>query len=183
MHLDVPESSVREEMVMASPNRVKPNDANPLVMLQSGIPYVSGSGESMQLSLLGYKSAVASEKRGYSQEDMLSLGSSTRHWQQVEAAVSSSIDVPIVRARRNFTSLEEKLDARRANSIHPGWLRARIQNGYELSGRVRRQRSHSQFQFSFLIQILRTETLAGVPSSSIPILPDWLLDEAGSSSI
>src|ERR1017187_1860939 len=48
---------------------------------------------------------------------------------------------------------------------------------------VRRQRSHSQFQFSFLIQILRTETLAGVPSSSIPILPDTLFDEAGSSSI
>src|ERR1035438_9331055 len=38
-------------------------------------------------------------------------------------------------------------------------------------------------QFSFLIQILRTETLAGVPSSSIPILPGRLLEEAGSSSI
>ena len=62
MHLDVPESSVREEMVITSPNRVKANDANLFVMLQSGTPYNRERGESRQI-----------------------LPFSTRHWQQVEA--------------------------------------------------------------------------------------------------
>ena len=62
---------------------------------------------------------------------MLSFGFSTRHGQQVEAAESSSIDVLILRALRNFTGLVKSLDTRRANPIRPGWLHARIQNGYE----------------------------------------------------
>jgi hypothetical protein len=39
----------------------------------------------MQLSLVGYEDAGASEERGYSQENMQSFGFSTRHGQQVEA--------------------------------------------------------------------------------------------------
>jgi transcriptional regulator with XRE-family HTH domain len=34
---------------------------------------------------LGSRVRVLRKKRGYSQEDMLSFGFSTRHWQQVEA--------------------------------------------------------------------------------------------------
>jgi hypothetical protein len=62
MHLDVPESSVREEMVITSPNRVKAYAANLFVVLQSATPYISGRGESRTI-----------------------LPFSPRHWQQVEA--------------------------------------------------------------------------------------------------
>jgi hypothetical protein len=49
MHLDVPESSVREEMVITSPNRVKAYNAKLLVVLDSAIPYTSMGGESRQI--------------------------------------------------------------------------------------------------------------------------------------
>ena len=38
-------------------------------------------------------------------------------------------------------------------------------------------------QFSFLSQILRTDTLVGVPSTSNPIRPDLLFEDLGSSSM
>jgi hypothetical protein len=61
MHLDVPESSVREEMVITSPE-VEAYDANLHVVLQFATPYISGRCESRTI-----------------------LPFSTRHWQQVEA--------------------------------------------------------------------------------------------------
>jgi hypothetical protein len=60
--MDVPELSVREEMVITSPNRVKAYNAKLLVVLDSATPYTSMGGESRQI-----------------------LPFSTRHWQQVEA--------------------------------------------------------------------------------------------------
>jgi hypothetical protein len=49
LHMDVPELSVREEMVITSPNRVKAYAANLFVVLQSAIPYISERGESRQI--------------------------------------------------------------------------------------------------------------------------------------